>query len=179
MTPQELKAVIRTIQDWQSKSPQEILALLQDETIPFVDPQKWTWSGLAEVFIPETGKRFGREGNKLLQDILLAQGDQWLISQLSNGISLIDDEIQATLYLLDSSGLVPGAKHIARAVKRNISLLEQAKLSVPSLFEIETVLKSMKLADLKELREEQAWDRIQAFKEAWTNYDGVGPEPVL
>ena len=174
-----LESTIRNISNWQSKSPQEILVLLQAETILFVDPQKWTWGGLADVFIPETGKRFGRDGNKLLQDILLAQGEQWLVSQLSNGISLIDDEIQATLYLLDSSGLVPGANHIARAVKRNISLLEQNKLSVPSLLEIETALKSMKLADLKELREEQAWDRLQAFKEAWTEYDGVGQEPVL
>jgi hypothetical protein len=174
-----LESTIRSISNWQIKSPQEILGLLQDETIPFVDPQKWTWGGLAEVFIPETGKRFGRDGNKLLQDILLAQGDQWLISQLSNGISLIDDEIQATLFLLDSSGLVPGARHIARAVKRNISLLEQTKLPVPSLLEIETVLKSMKLADLAALREEQAWDRLQAFKEAWTKYNGVGPEPKL
>jgi hypothetical protein len=174
-----LESTIRSISNWQIKSPQEILGLLQAETIPFVDPQKWTWGGLAEVFIPETGKRFGRDGNKLLQNILLSQGEQWLVSQLSSGISLIDDEIQATLYLLDSSGLVPGARHIARAVKRNISLLEQNKLSVPSLLEIETALHQMKLADLKELREEQAWDRMQAFKEAWTNYDGVGPEPVL
>lgn len=179
MTPQEIESAIRNINNWQVQSPQEILALLQAETIPFVDPQKWTWSGLAEVFVPETGKRFGREGNKLLQDVLLAQGEQWLVSQLSVGISLIDDEIQATLYLLDSSGLVPGAKHIARAVKRNISLLEQNKLPVPSLLEIETTLHQMKLADLKELREEQAWDRMQAFKVAWTEYNGVGPEPVL
>jgi hypothetical protein len=174
-----IKTVIRTIQDWQSKSPQEILGLLQDETIPFVDPQKWTWGGLAEVFIPETGKRFGRDGNKLLQDILLAQGDQWLISQLSNGISLIDDEIQDTLYLLDSSGLVPGAKHIARAVKRNISLLEQNKLPVPSLLEIETTLHQMKLEVWRQAEEEQAWDRMQAFKIALRAYNGTGPKPEL
>jgi hypothetical protein len=179
MTPQELKTVIRTIQDWQYKSPQEILGLLEAETIPFTDLQKWTWSGLAEVFIPETNKRFGREGNKLLQNILLAQGEQWLVSQLSNGISLIDDEIQATLYMLDSSGLVPGAKHIARAVKRNISLLEQNKLPTPNIQNLSELLSEMNLEDWKQSKEEEMWDRIQVYRIALTAYTGTGTPPEL
>lgn len=174
-----LEQVIRQIEDWQNKAADMLLALLQAETIPFFDPQKWTWGGLAEVFIPETGKRFGREGNKLLQNILLAQGEQWLVSQLSNGISLIDDEIQGTLYLLDSSGLVPGARHIARAVKRNVSLLEHNKLPVPSLLEIETALKNMKHEERKARLKTAGANQYNRFCDAVENLQPSDPDPVL
>jgi catechol 2,3-dioxygenase-like lactoylglutathione lyase family enzyme len=113
-----------------------------------------------------------------------------LISQLATGVPLIDDEVQNTFYLLDQAGFVPGARHLAREVKRNISLLEQARIQeriekfhleieVPSIEEIEACLFAMKLADLRVLREEQMWDRVQAYRIALTAYDGIGQEPEL
>jgi hypothetical protein len=103
---------------------------------------------------------------------------------------LNDVDIQNTFNFLDQVGLVPGARHLAREVKRNISLLEQARIKeriekfqieieVPSIEEIGTCLFAMKLADLRVLREEQMWDRVQAYKIALTLYDGLGPEPEL
>jgi hypothetical protein len=190
MTPEVLKSLIDRIPSWSIKSTQEILDALQVESIPFENHENFTWKGLASVWIPETGRRFGAEGNRALQNVLEQQGDRWLISQLATGVPIIDDEVQNTFYLLDQTGLVPGARHLAREVKRNISLLEQARIKertekfyieieVPSLEEIAACLSAMKLADLRVLREEQMWDRVQAYKIALTAYDGIGQEPEL
>jgi hypothetical protein len=103
---------------------------------------------------------------------------------------LNDVDIQNTFNFLDQAGLVPGARHLAREVKRNISLLEQARIEeriekfqieieVPTLGEIQACLFEMKLADFRVLREEQMWDRVQVYKVALTAYDGLGPEPEL
>lgn len=185
-----LDKIIRQIPDWQSKSAAVVLADLQAETIPFENGDNFTWKGLASVYVPEAGRRFGAEGNRALQNVLEQQGDKWLISQLATGVPLLDDEVQQTFYLLDQAGFVPGARYLAREVKRNISLLEQARIKeriekfhieieVPSIEEIEACLFGMKLADLRVLREEQMWDRVQVYKIALTAYDGIGPEPEL
>ncbi len=185
-----LDKIIRQIPEWQNKSAENVLADLQAETIPFQNEDSFTWKGLASVYVPDTGRRFGAEGNRALQNVLEQQGDKWLISQLATGVPIIDDEVQQTFYLLDQAGFVPGARHLAREVKRNISLLEQARIKeriekfhieieVPSLGEIEACLFAMKLADLRVLREEQMWDRVQAYKIALTLYNGIGPEPEL
>jgi hypothetical protein len=190
LTPEELKVLIRLVPDWESKTSQEVLDALLVEDIPFENSGDFTWKGLASVWVPETGMRFGRGGCKLLQDVLLQQGETWAISQLSSGMPLNDVDIQNTFNFLDQVGLVPGARHLAREVKRNISLLEQARIKeriekfhieieVPSLEEIEACLFAMKLADLQVLREEQAWDRLHNFRIAWASYDGLGPEPRL
>jgi hypothetical protein len=106
---------------------------------------------------------------------------------------LNDVDIQNTFNFLDQVGLVPGARHLAREVKRNISLLEQARIKeriekfhieieVPSIEEITACVAHMKLVALSELRIEQALDRVQAYREAWTEYidnNGLGLEPVL
>jgi len=190
MPPEALKSLIARIPDWNTKSTQEILDALQAESIPFQNNENFTWKGISLVYIPETGHRFGREGCRLLQNVLIANGESWIVSQLANGLVLTDDEIQTTFYYLDSAGLVPGARHVAREVKRNINLLEQARIrdriekfhieiEVPSIEEIEACLFAMKLADWRVLREEQAWDRLQAYKVALTNYPGIGREPEL
>lgn len=171
-----LDRLIRTIPGWEKCSPQQLISVLKEETIPFENHDDFTWKGTADVFIPELGKRFGREGNKLLQDVLLHEGETWLVNQLAVGIPLTDSEIQATLYYLDSTGLVPGAKHIARAVKRNISLLEHYNLAIPTLNEIETLLAQMKLTDDKNKRESEALDRLQVYREKLTLWPGF-PEP--
>ena len=185
-----LNKIIRQIPDWQSKSAAVVLADLQAETIPFENTDGFTWKGLASVYIPETGRRFGAEGNRALQNVLEQQGDKWLISQLATGVPLIDDDVQSTFYFLDQAQIVPGARYLAREVKRNISLLEQARIQeriekfhieieVPSIEEIEACLFAMKLADWRVLREEQMWDRVQVYRVALTAYDGLGPEPEL
>ncbi len=193
MVPKALKSLIAQIPDWSIKSSHEILIALQAETIPFENKDSFTWKGLASVWIPETGTRFGGQGNRVLQNVLEQQGDRWLISQLATGVPIIDYEVQNTFYLLDQVGLVPGARHLAREVKRNISLLEQARIKeriekfhieieVPSIEEIAACLAHMKLVALRDLRIEQALDRVQAYREAWTDYidhKGIGTEPVL
>ena len=174
-----LVEVVRSVEGWDSLQADELLSVLQQENIPYQDASDFTWKGIALVWIPETQQRFGREGNRRLQEVLTQQGEDWIVSQLAHGMSLLDDEIQATLYALDQSEVVPGARHIARMAKRNISLLEKHQLETPTLPELELLLTQMKLALWKNTKEEQAWDRFQTYKVALTEYDGQGPEPEL
>jgi hypothetical protein len=167
-----LEQIIRAIPGWKSKTAQTILDHLQSENIPFVDTEKWTWAGIINVYIPETGKRFGRDGAKLLQDTMLASGEDWTVQQLSAGFALYDDEILELFKQLDAAGIVPGARHIARAIKRNVSILEQEKIPAPTTSELETLLRAYKLADTKALKIETYWDKFQNYKQAMTAWKG-------
>jgi hypothetical protein len=188
-----LKDCILAVENWQTMSTQEILAALQAENIPFQNSDSFTWKGIASVWIPERGRRFGAEGCRMLQNVLEEQGDRWLISQLATGIPIIDEDVQNTFYFLDQSGILPGARHLAREVRRNISILEKSQIKeriekfhveieVPSPEQIDACVSNMKLVALSKIRIEQAQDRIQVYREAWTEYidnNGLGPEPEL
>lgn len=175
-----LVQVIRSIPNWNSYTSEQLLEVLTRKDIPYEDHTDWTWKGCAAVVIPETGKRFGREGNKSLEAVLTANGETWLVSQLASGVALTDPEIQSTLYFLDSTGLVPGAKYIALAVKRNVSLVEKNQLNTPTITELDSLLFQLKLEDDKKIREEQALDRIQVYREALTVWPGFpAPPPEL
>jgi hypothetical protein len=166
-----LELLIKSIPDWYTSSPGDMYDTLTKKNIPYVDNRDWTWKGIGDVWIPETGKRFGREGNKKLQDALIATGEHWAINQIAQGFPLVDDEIQQILYQLDAAGIVPGAKYVALEVKRDISLLEQYSMN-PSPGEVAEALESAKLQLEKELTESSWYDRLQAAREQLTLWNG-------
>ncbi len=163
--------LIRSIPNWESLTPEVILQELRLEKIPFLDTSDWTWKGIAAVMIPEKAARFGDEGNRLLQKALSERESFWLISQLASGIPLVDSEIQQTLYAYDYSGLVPGARHIARAVKRDISLLEQHQIFLDDA-QILAAIEDLQLRNKRDICYYQGVDRLQAFRESLDRWDG-------
>jgi hypothetical protein len=166
-----LSQLITTLTDWTARSPESIYAELSEPSIQFVDQQDWTWKGIATVIVPETGQRFGASGCKLLQDVLLATGQQWLVTQLSNGMPLYDPEVQAFLRGVHDSGLVPGAKHVADAVYRIISPLERHYIST-TLEDVANVHVQLMLDQYKNSKIDDKQDRLQAYREAMTIWDG-------
>lgn len=166
-----LSQLITALTDWTARSPESIYAELSELSIQFVDQQNWTWKGIATVSIPETGQRFGASGCKLLQDVLLATGQQWLVTQLSTGMPLYDPEIQAFLRGLHDSGMVPGAKYVADAVYRMISPLEQHGIAT-TLEDVAVAHSHLMLERYKSAKIDHAQDYTQRYKEAMTVWNG-------
>ena len=174
-----LNELIQSLPNWFEKNPQEIFEELSTPSVEFVDKEKWTWGGIADVYILETGKRFGRSGNKLLQDAMLASGELWTVTQLGAGFPLYDEEILELFRQLDASGVVPGARHIANTIKRIISLLEHNNLN-SSQEEIFASIKYCKLEKIKQDKIDKVLDAVQVYREAITSWDGnPGTEPQL
>ena len=171
MTPQNLPRLIQTITDWQTKSPATLFAELSEATILYEDRRDWTWKGIADVIIPETGARFGREGCKKLQDALKAAGEELWVSQISAGMPLTDPEIQGTLRHLDAVGVIPGAKYVADAVYRLVSILEQNNITTTSE-EVGEVQAKLLLELYKTSKIDEKQDRLQAYREAMNVWDG-------
>jgi predicted dienelactone hydrolase len=172
MTPQELNQLIQAIPDWQTKSPVTLFAELSEATILYEDRRDWTWKGIADVINPETGIRFGREGCKKLQDALLAAGEELWVSQICAGLPLNDPEIQAVLRYLDSVGAVPGARHVANAVYRMISALEQNNITTTPEGVAEAQAELL-LELYKNSKIDEKQDQLQAYREAMNVWDGT------
>jgi hypothetical protein len=168
----KLSQLITALTDWTARSPESIYAELSEPSIQFVDQQDWTWKGIATVLVPETEHRFGAAGCKLLQDVLLATGQQWLVTQLSSGMPLYDPEIQAFLRSLHDSGTVPGAKSVADAVYRMISPLEQNNIATTPE-DVAEVHFQLMLVQYKNSKIDYAQDYTQAYREAMTVWDGT------
>lgn len=171
-----LESLIKQIDGWNLKSAQDVLNILQIKNIQYEDKTDWTWKGIAGVVNKDTGERLGRDGCKRLQDALLAAGEQLWVSQISAGMPLNDPEIQGVLRYLDQTGAVPGARFIADAVLRQISVLEQNNI-VTTLEEVTQVLTLMKLDLYKQSKIDAKQDQLQAYREAMTIWNGTDPEP--
>ena len=113
-----LAALIESVPDWQSKTPEQLFASLSDPSVLVEDHDLYTWAGVAEVI--------GDVGASALCDALIAAGKLWAVHQFGGrGLDLANPEIQQQLYYLDSVG-VPGMETLALHVRRQVSMLQQA-----------------------------------------------------
>lgn len=155
---------IQQVPDWQNKTAAEILTALQAETIPFIDPQQWTWAGVALVAGPD-----GAEGLRMALD---ANQLGWAVHQLGgSGLQLSADSVQPILYAFAQAG-VPNMEALARYVKRNISVIERDNLGSVTVEMVGVAAEKQKRIDL-------ATDRLQSYREAIASWDGAGEGPVL
>ena len=158
-----LQSLIESVPDWQSKTPEQLFASLSDPSVLVEDHDLYTWAGVAEVI--------GDVGASALCDALIAGGKLWAVHQLGGrGLDLAREDIQQQLYYLDSLG-VPGMETLALHVRRQVSKLQQAG--------IETTVAEVGLVQRKRILEDTAINRLQAYREALSAWDGVGEEPVL
>ena len=118
-----LISLIESIDDWQSKTDQQLHDALHAETIQYQDHELWTWAGVAE-----TGGNTCAEG---LRIALEANNMGWAVHQLGgSGLDLSLAPIQAALSALWANGAgVPDLDLVALAVKRMISPLEDAGIT--------------------------------------------------
>jgi hypothetical protein len=167
MTPQDINQLIQSLPSWQTSTTEKVWQDLSAKTIKKADSRKWKSIDLAKLI-----------GWNQVDDFFsyLAQNKcQWVVDLAAgDGLEIGDDPVNAVLRGFNN----PVCQQLADLGIYYVSMLEDAGIETTKEL-IDVVIKSMKLADLRELREEQAWDRIQAYKEAWTKYDGVGPEPKL
>ena len=166
-----LQKLIAEVQDWQTKQASQLFSELSQRVVNYEDRSDWTWKGIAGVVNQATGERFGRPGCKLLQDALLAAGEGLWVSQISAGMPLNDAEIQSVLRYLDHVGAVPGARFIADAVLRQISVLEKHNITT-TVEEIAQVQASMRLNLYVEAQIDKRQDQLNTYKEALQLWDG-------
>ena len=167
-----LQDVIASIDGWEVASASELLSVLSTPSIQYVDAQNYTWSGIADVL--------GNDATERLR-LALEQGSTWAIYALSGnpGLQLSRPDIQEKLYLLESSGAVPGAEILAKHVRRMISPLELHGIQA-TLEEVQVALQEMKLVAIKQAKEDQWQDRLQAAREKLASWNGdPATEPKL
>jgi hypothetical protein len=157
--------------DYNNLSDSEVWNILNIKNILFADEEPWTWAGIAEVV--------GNQGAEELRIALTNGGMGWAVHQLGGkGINLSKDDVQNALYYLHSIG-VPGMAALAMTVKRNISALEKFNIQTTEE-DVRLVIKKIKVQDLKHIKEENALDRLQVYREAITLWDGnPDTEPKL
>jgi hypothetical protein len=155
--------LIEAVENWQNKTAAEIHAELSDATVPVEDHELYTWAGVALIA--------GDEGASALCSALIQGGKLWAVHQLGGkGLDLASDEVQQQLLYLDFAG-VPNMAKLAAAVKRSISRFEEAG--------IEATVEEVDLAKRRRVLEDAATDRLQAYREALSSWDGEGEGPVL
>lgn len=116
-----LSDLIQRIPNWQTKTPEQLLAALSDPSILVEDHQQYTFAEIARIA--------GDVGASALCDKLTELGKTWAVYQLGGlGLDLANEEIQQLLYYLESIG-VPGMAAVAMSKRKQISPLEQAGLA--------------------------------------------------
>lgn len=165
-----LESLIKEIDGWYLKSPQDILDILNVKNIEYIDNTPWTWAGVAAVV--------GNVGAESLRIALENNGMGWAVHQLGgSGLDLSLPDVQNALYYLESLG-VSGMENVALSVKRMISVLEKNQINT----DIEEISKTYLLIKLEKLRRDVLnrnaikWNQ---FCQAVQSWDGTGPEPEL
>jgi hypothetical protein len=163
----------KEVDEWQTKTIDEVWAELNDLVWQYLDNDNYTWGGVADVL--------GNSGTEALRSALENNGSKWAVYALGGqpGLQLTRPEIQEALYLFEAAGLVPNSSKLAKHVKRVVSLLELHKLS-PSKDLVATVLSGMQLGAIKREKKVIASSRYNAYCAAMEAWDGnPDTEPTL
>lgn len=127
----------KNIDDWQTKTIDEVWAELNEDSHLFVDPDWWSLLGLAKII--------GHEKVKPFTEYLDSVGFGWVAIQAAGkGVPIGDLEINTMLRMLGN----PDGIKIADAGRRQASLLELHKLNPPKEL-VATVLSGMQLGAKK------------------------------
>lgn len=159
--------LIQQLPEWEELTAQEIVDLLNVEIIEVTDDQLYTWAGAALIAGPVGAESF--------RIALEQNGMGWAVHQLGgSGIQLSNPLVQQALLGFAQAG-VPGAAELAQTGKRNVSIMENAGLEAATLESVNEGLLSIRKKQL----EDEATNRLQAYREALSSWDGSGEEPVL
>jgi hypothetical protein len=155
----------KNIDDWQTKTIDEVWAELNELAWEYLDNDNYTWGGVADVL--------GNESTEALRIALESGGSKWAVYALGGqpGLQLTRDDIQGKLYWLESQGIVPNASKLAKHVKRTASLLELHKLNPPKEL-VAVVLSGMQLGVKKRMKKAAKATQYNLDIVAIDNWDG-------
>jgi hypothetical protein len=155
----------KNIDDWQTKTIDEVWAELNELAWEYLDNDNYTWGGVADVL--------GNESTEALRIALESGGSKWAVYALGGqpGLQLTRDDIQGKLYWLESQGIVPNASKLAKHVKRTASLLELHKLNPPKEL-VAAVLSGMQLGVKKRIKKAAKATQYNLDIVAIDNWDG-------
>jgi len=159
--------LIQQLPDWEELSTQEIANLLNAKTVEKIDDQLYTWAGVALIAGAgqAEGFRVALEQNYL----------GWAVHQLGgSGIQLSNPLVQQVLLDFARAGL-PGAEALALTGRKFVSPMEDAGLEEATVDMVEDGLLQIQKKNLEDV----AINRLQAYREALSAWDGSGEEPVL
>ena len=163
--------LIKSIDDWQNKTAAEIVTELNAATIEYVDPQLYTWAGVALIA--------GPVGAESLRIALEQNGMGWAVHQLGgSGLQLSNDLVQQAL-LGFAQANVPGAGDLASTGKRLISKATQAGLPTVTESDVSETLAALQLRADKDALLAAGAARWNAYADAVEAWDGSGEDPVL
>ena len=168
-----LQDAIQAIGNWENFSAEQLHAMLTTPSVEYVDERNYTWGGVADVL--------GNDSTEALREALEAGGSKWAVFALSGnpGLQICRSDIQQKLYMLDESGAVPGVAVLAKHVRRLVSPLDVLGI-LATLEDVQVTLQEMKLAAIKQVKEDGWNDRLQAAREKLTVWNGdPSTEPQL
>lgn len=177
--------IIRQLAGWDQKTPQQIY----DELSEVVIVQDSTPHTFVSI-----GEKLGSEARSLINDTMfkISRGElplpptyQMIRADIDSarnnmsvatGLSLHLDERQALIDILGATGnwpveLIEGLKGLGRRMSTRWQTMGGSE-DPPSV-------ENIALVQLKAIREYQAINRLQAYKEALSAWNGSGEEPVL
>lgn len=159
-----LQTLIEEVPNWRQLAPQEILACLEQKTVHYVDPKTYRLDDIAKLI--------GDVNMNTFLDVVRAAGYDWMITQAASGFYPYEDPINSRLRLLNH----PLSLQIANHTNRMISLLEQHNITTTQE-EVASIKASLLLEEYKRSKIDGYQDQLQAYREAMTGWNGIGPEP--
>ncbi len=167
----ELARLISEVPFWQTLTPSQLVSELNADSIEVVDPQLYTWAGVALIAgaAGAEGLRLGLEGNGL----------GWVVHQLGgSGIQLSNPLVQQVLIVLGQAG-VPGCLALATTGIHYVSPAQNAGLPPATLSKVESAIALLTLQATKQQMRQDGASRYNVYIDAIDEYDGSGDLPVL
>jgi hypothetical protein len=164
---QDLKSLILSVNNWQSKTEEQVLAILSANTELYVDDSWWSLLGIASVV--------GDSEMPSVIQLLESVGLGWAVSQAAGrGVPLGDAAINAKLRLLAD----PRMDALADATRRNISVLNKNGLVV-DVEDVSNAIDELKLEERRNALKNSGALRWNNFCHAVDLWDGSDPQPEL
>jgi len=161
-----MKKIIEQVAGWRDFSAKEILAILQEKTIQYVDKKQYRLDDIAKLI--------GDSNMNIFLDVVRAAGYDWMITQAASGFFPYEDPINSRLRALGH----PLSLQIADHTNRMISVLEQNGLD-PTETEIEDA-KALLLHEERQARLLQSGSfRWNVYVDAVHNLKPGDPDPNL
>lgn len=160
MTIQELKQLIQAIPDWKTITPVQLLTLLEEKNVQYVDLKMYR--------LTEIAKFIGGDNMPAFLTLVKQAGYEWMITEAASGVQLGDPSINTRLRTLNH----PVAIALANHTNRMISVLEQNNITTTPE-EVGEVQAAMLLGLYKQTKTDYAQDYTQAYLEAMTIWDGT------